>query len=206
MKSTSVARGLALVGLASLLSACAGPAASSTPGDSLDPDDAQDGQAVLPADVLRDFPDEVDLAPGVLDPSGEEGLRFGRTTRDDVVDRFGMPGDMQERDDRTSFAYKGSDAFPGLRQVIFHFDEDGLLVQFETFPAAVIRRAQVEETYQAPAVVKPAGRGFEVLIYPALGMLVYLTADQVHSVRFSPIKLEGPPRSGQREEEQADEF
>jgi hypothetical protein len=143
---------------------------------------------VSPED-LAEFPDvEVSLAPPALDPASADGVRFGKTSRDDVVDKFGMPKEMKEQGVGTSFIYKASDAFVGFRQVTFHFDEDGLLKQLDTFPASTIGRAQVEDSYQAPAAVKPAGGGFEVMIYPKLGMMVYLKAGKVHSVRFAPKK------------------
>lgn len=121
-----------------------------------------------------------------------QGIVPGRSSRGDVVTRFGDPSTQGKLGDRTALVYKGDQALTGTRQAQFFLREDGVVVEITVFPGTQLDRESVEGTY-GPGAHKTFTDDFRpVWVYRSLGVTVYFGKDgTVDAISFKAA--DGPP-------------
>jgi len=143
------------------------------------------GQA--PAGAVAD--DAMPILPAGLDvrPGGDLEVKFGRSTRDSLLDTFGMPGQMKEQGDGSRFVYANNpERFPGFSRVDIIFSEEGRAQQVELYPYEAITKARVTAQFGAEHGNQKAANGTEIWIYKKLGLVFffYPNSDKVSSIRL----------------------
>ncbi|MBS2030518.1 MAG: hypothetical protein JST54_21630 [Deltaproteobacteria bacterium] len=151
------------------------------------------------------------LAPAAAQAKAWRNVTPGATPSTDVTKRFGEPTKRLKQGDKKIFAYEGDETIEGTTQAQFTIAADGKVEQIAIFPATVIERAALAETYgpdckdkQVPNcfVQKVSDDDFKTYFwYPKLGLVVFLSNDgkTVQSLLFvKPEKAEQKAASKER--------
>jgi len=127
-----------------------------------------------------------------------QGMEPGVSTREDVVRRFGKASKTVTSEGRELFAYFGKEGIRGTTQAQFKFDALGKVERIDVFPAPVIDRRTIENSYgvACPAGPLPARPCYlrkitddfkTYYLYPKLGLAIFFKDDEqsVHSFIFT---------------------
>lgn len=122
------------------------------------------------------------------------GVEAGRTTKAQIVEKFGQPSRVIPTEASETLAYFQKQAPAGTNQVQFKIDrKTGLVERFDLFPKPVIEQATIENNFGPPCSAKIAKTACYVrkltddfrtyFHYPRLGLAVFFNEDgeTVHS-------------------------
>src|SRR6185312_16983830 len=146
------------------------------------------------------------LAPLAAQARSWRNVTPGQTPAAEVTKRFGEPTKRLRQGAKHILAYEGDETIDGTTQAQFTIAEDGKVEQIAIFPATVIDRAALADTYgpnckekQVPNcfVEKVSDDDFKTYFwYPKLGLVVFLSNDgkTVQSLLFVKPQKESAPK------------
>lgn len=110
---------------------------------------------------------------------GFKGALPGKTTRAQVIDKFGDPSREITKGGKLSdgLAYEGEEAISGSLVTNFFFDKHGILFRIDVYPARELTRAQVIRVYGPGFRAGATGQGDKYIQYPADGLIVFFEKD-----------------------------
>jgi hypothetical protein len=98
------------------------------------------------------------VIPGVVQAKPWKGIVPEKSTRAEVVKKYGDPSKTLKRGENEMLSYSGDEALPGSRETEFVVNPAGTVEQIAVFPAGPVERATVEEMYGTDCVLAPAGK------------------------------------------------
>ena len=111
----------------------------------------------------------------------------GKTPGSQVVKRFGEPTTRLSQGSAQVLAYENDEAIPGTKQAQFFIDASGRVEKIAIFPATVIEKAAVAQTFGPDCTQKQAPNCFVQKIndddfktyywYENLGLVIFFNAD-----------------------------
>lgn len=104
-----------------------------------------------------------------------KGVTPGKTTRKQVVDKFGEPTKEFSRGGKLSdgINYKGDEAIEGALEANFFFNKHDILFRIDVFPTRKISRAQVINIFGKKYVERVTRSEHTFFNYTKVGMLVF---------------------------------
>jgi hypothetical protein len=123
-----------------------------------------------------------------------QNIQPGRSTRAEVVARFGEPSTQGKLGSRTALVYKGDQAIAGTRQAQFFLRDDGVVSEVTVFPATRLDQESVEGTYGKGAQKTFTDDFRPVWLYRAIGIAVFFGKDgNVDAITFKAPEAAHPP-------------
>jgi len=147
------------------------------------------------------------LVAGAAAAKAWNGIEPGVSHRDDVVKRFGPPNKTVTVSGKEVLAYTDAASLKGTSQAQFRIDPpSGVVERIDVFPATVIDRDTVENTFgppcPKPGAPQPAACFQKKLtddfrtyyVYARLGLAVFFdeSEDRVQSFVYTPPKTAPP--------------
>ena len=89
------------------------------------------------------------VAPGTAWAKAFKGMAPGKTTKQKVIDKFGVPSREFSKGGKLSdgIRYDGDETIEGTLEANFYFDKRGVLFRIDVIPARELNRAQVIKVY-----------------------------------------------------------
>jgi hypothetical protein len=108
-----------------------------------------------------------------------KGVTPGKTSREQVLEKFGKPTKEFSRGGRLSDGvnYKGDQAIEGSLEANFFFNKHGVLFRIDVFPAREITRAQVVRIFGKDYVERVTRTEHTLFNYFKVGMVVFFEKD-----------------------------
>ncbi len=108
-----------------------------------------------------------------------KGVTPGKTTRKQVIEKFGEPSKEFSRGGKLSdgINYKGDEAIEGALETNFFFNKHGISFRIDVFPAREITRAQVKRIFGKNYVERVTRSEHIFFNYTKVGMLVFFEKD-----------------------------
>ena len=128
------------------------------------------------------------VVAGLADAKEWKGAVPGKTSRDEVIGKFGEPTREFSKGGKLSdgLNYQGDAAIEGSLETNFYFDKHGVLFRIDVFPVREITRAQVERIFGKEYVERVTKKGNTFFNYAREGMVVFFEKehDRVASFMF----------------------
>jgi hypothetical protein len=118
-----------------------------------------------------------------------KGMEPGKTTKEQVVDKFGAPTKAFTQGGELSdgLSFQGDQAIAGTTEANFFFDKDEVLFRIDVYPEREVTPAQVQKIYGQDFERRRLPSGVLVLVYPKAGLSVFFKADgKAHIFQFTP--------------------
>lgn len=108
-----------------------------------------------------------------------KGAIPGRTTRQQVIDKFGPPFKEFSKGGKLSngLSYQGDQAIEGALEADFYFDKSDVLFRIDVFPARRITIDQVKRIFGKRYLERVSGKGYKYFVFPEPGMVVFFEKD-----------------------------
>lgn len=122
----------------------------------------------------------------------------GKSTRDEVVDKFGAPTKAFSQGGELSdgLSYQADQAIEGAIEANFFFDKRGVLFRIDVYPEREIDQATAERIYGAGHQTKRTSQGVVVFLYPDEGLTIFFHKDTGKAQVFQFTARPGPKPSG----------
>lgn len=108
-----------------------------------------------------------------------KGMRPGKTTKQQVIDKFGVPSREFSKGGKLSdgIRYDGDETIDGTLEANFYFDKHGVLFRIDVSPARELTKAQVVKVYGKDYQEGTARQGLRYVNYPDAGLLIFFEPD-----------------------------
>lgn len=146
----------------------------------------------------------VTLLPALAQAKAWRNVNPGATRAAEVVKRFGEPTKRLQRGGKQVLAYVDDEAIDGTKQAEFIVDEQGRVEQIAIFPASVVDKPAIADTYGPACSEKPGPNCYVKKLseddlkpyfwYEQLGLVVFFNADGNTVQSFLYVKP-GPPKA-----------
>ena len=121
-----------------------------------------------------------------------KGMQPGKTTKQQVIDKFGVPSREFSKGGKLSdgIRYDGDETIEGTLEANFYFGKRGVLFRIDVTPARELNKAQVTKVYGRDFQEGTARQGLRYVNYPKDGLLIFFEpdADRVKVFLFTEAK------------------
>jgi hypothetical protein len=136
-----------------------------------------------------------------------QGIEPGKSTAEDVLNKFGEPTTRKQRGPKSVIAYKGEHALPGTKEAQFACRADGVVEEITVFLSVSLDMETVEGTFGKPQTKTFVEATFQkVWLYPQKGVTVFFDKASNAEVISYGIPAPGraaPPVAAERAEKAA---
>ncbi len=117
--------------------------------------------------------------PGSSSARSWKGMVPGKTTRQQVIDKFGEANRSFSKGGELSdgLSYQGKQAIAGASEADFFFDKNGILFRIDVFPARRLGKSDILRVYGDKYTERVTPRGHTYFDYAEEGLVVFFHKD-----------------------------
>lgn len=136
--------------------------------------------------------------PGSSSARSWKGMVPGKTTRQQVIDKFGEANRSFSKGGELSdgLSYQGKQAIPGAVEADFFFDKNGVLFRIDVFPARRLAKSDILRVYGDKYTERVTPRGHTYFDYIQEGLVVFFHKD---TGEVTTLTYTAPVREAARE-------